>query len=129
MRSFWTDGRQAVRAAIRARGTSLAALVALAIGLAATTSVASLAYGVLFRPLPFPQPDALVAVSAIRTTPADGRVPLRWSYPRLTVLASRTRSFAGLAAFTTAAQVSLVGGEGPAEQVSTEIVSAQYFDT
>ncbi len=46
----------------RNKGFSLAAALTLALGVGATTSMFSVVNGVLLRPLPFPEPDRLVAV-------------------------------------------------------------------
>lgn len=47
----WTaDLRQAVRSVVRMRGAALAAILTLGVGIAATASVASLAYSVLPDP-------------------------------------------------------------------------------
>ena len=54
------DVRYAVRGLRRQPGFALAAVSILALAIGATTAVSSLVYGVLIRPLPFPDPDRLV---------------------------------------------------------------------
>ena len=49
----------AIRGLRRQPGFALAAVSILALAIGATTAVSSLVYGVLLRPLPFPDPDRL----------------------------------------------------------------------
>ena len=62
----WTmlvqDLRYAVRTLNGSRGFALAAVVVTALGVGANTATFSVADFVLFRPLPFPEPDSLVRV-------------------------------------------------------------------
>jgi putative ABC transport system permease protein len=54
------DLRQAARALLRHRRFSFFAALVLSVGIGMTTALFSLTYGVLLKPLPFPQPDRLV---------------------------------------------------------------------
>jgi predicted permease len=54
--------RFAARSLRRSPGFSAAAILTLALGIGATTAVFSVLYGILFRPLPFPNADRLVRV-------------------------------------------------------------------
>src|SRR5207244_9058631 len=58
------DARYAVRRLVRAPVFSLTAVLSLALGLGATAAVFSLFNEALLRPLPVPQPDTLVNLSA-----------------------------------------------------------------
>jgi putative ABC transport system permease protein len=59
------DIRLALRTFSRQRGFATAALLTLALGIGATTAIFSVVYGVLLRPLPFPDPDRLVQLSEV----------------------------------------------------------------
>src|SRR5687768_9761823 len=61
--------RQMVRVLIRARSYSLAAVLTMAVGLAATTAVVAVTNAVLLRPLPYPKPDRLFRVNASTSDP------------------------------------------------------------
>ena len=56
--------RQALRSLLRTPGFSLAALVALTLGIGASTTVFSVADRILFRPLPYHDAGRLVSVGA-----------------------------------------------------------------
>lgn len=128
MPQFTFDLRQAVRSVVHMRGVALAAVATLGIGIAATTSIASLAYSVMFRPVPFPEPDSLVTVAVVRQTARSGAQQMRWPFPKFVALSRSSRSFDALATFTRAAQVGIARDNNPAEQLTAEIVSSRYFD-
>jgi hypothetical protein len=67
------DIRIATRTLVRSRFVSVLAVVAFALGIGVTTAVFSIFNGVLLTPLPYPQPDQLVAV--YDTQPACPRCP------------------------------------------------------
>src|SRR5262249_193230 len=57
------DFRYAFTTLRRNKGFAAAGLLTLALGIGATTAVFSVVYGVLFRPLPYADPERLVRVS------------------------------------------------------------------
>jgi hypothetical protein len=56
------DLRHAARGLLRTPLFTLVAVITLAIGTGATTAVFSVVDGVLLKPLPYPEPDELVAI-------------------------------------------------------------------
>src|SRR5438094_766011 len=129
MDQFTRDLRYAVRAVSRTRGVAALAILTLALGIGATTTMFSVVYGTLLRPLPFAEPDRLVLLYVTRTTPKDGWVRLRWSRPGTDALQD-VRSLESFATFSGAnvavgSHESRVGG--PPEQIEGEMISPDYF--
>ena len=65
MRTWIQDVRLALRLMRRAPGFTAAALVTMALAIGANTAIFSLVYGVLWRPLPYPDADRLVRLSEV----------------------------------------------------------------
>ncbi len=62
---FWSDIRLALRRWRRRPGFAVAAVVTLALGVGATTSIFSVVDAVLLRPLPWTDPDRLVVIHGV----------------------------------------------------------------
>jgi hypothetical protein len=72
------DIRVAARSFIKTPGVTIAAVLSIALGIAATTSVFTLVNAVLFRPMPVERPQRLVA---LYTTEPTSIFPSSFSYP------------------------------------------------
>lgn len=68
--------RNLVRDLLRHPGPTAAALLTLALGIGATTAIFSVVDAVLLRPLPFPAPERLVDVLAVRPQRGEDRVAI-----------------------------------------------------
>jgi putative ABC transport system permease protein len=81
------DIRYAARTAFRTRSVAILAILAFALGIGVTTAVFSIFNSVLLAPLPFPDPQELVAVYG--TQPACATCPA--SFPKYYDWKTRTR--------------------------------------
>ena len=72
------DVRHALRLMRRDPAFTFAALATLALGIGLSTAIFSVAYGVLWRPLPYHDPGRLVAIAL--TQQADTGVKTFWSW-------------------------------------------------
>ncbi len=120
MTAFWLDLRVALRMLLRARGFTLAAVAALALGIGPNTAIFSIVYSTLLAPLPYPNPDQLVMVwSKVQngrnsTSAADF---LEWK--------ARASTFEYLTAFSPR-ELNLGTPEGP-EKVRARFVRADGY--
>jgi predicted permease len=117
------DLRYAARVMRRNPAFTAAAVLTFALGVGAATAIFSVVHGVLLRPLPYADPDRLVAVWE-RNIPRnrDRNVVGVDTYE---AWRDRTGAFAGMAALVPRS-VTLVGGAAP-ERVSGAEVSPGYF--
>jgi putative ABC transport system permease protein len=117
------DARFALRVFQRTPGFAVAAVLTLAVGIGANTSVFSVANALLLRPLPYRQPDRLVLIDARRKSTNISQGPL--TVPRFEQVEQRNRSFSEMAAFT--AEAFNLTGRGDPEQVFAARVSWKFF--
>ena len=68
LESILHDVRYAVRSLVRQPGVTVLAVGMLALGLGLNAAVLAVAYGVLWRPLPYPAADRLVTVARVNLT-------------------------------------------------------------
>ena len=78
MNTLWQDLRYAVRTFVKAPGFTIIAVLSVALGIAANTTIFTLVNAVLFKPMPVPHPERLVA---LYTTEPNSRYPGQFSYP------------------------------------------------
>ena len=118
---LWSDIRFAARLLSKNAGFTIVAIVTLAIGIGGNTAIFSIVNGVLLNPLPFPQPEQLVAVDESKPNFDQGSI----SYPNFLDWQKDNHSFSALAVARGSA-FSLTG-RGEAEQVNAEFVSGSFF--
>jgi len=121
MMSLWQDVRYGLRVLAKNPGFTAIAILTLALGIGANTALFSVVNGVLLNPLPFPNPDELVAVYTKSPTFQESSI----SYPNFLDWQKDNHSFAALSAFR-ADDYNMVGAGEP-ERVHIHMISAEFF--
>ena len=123
MTSFWQDVRYSLRMIGKAPGFAVIAILTLALGIGANTTIFSWINSTLLNPVPgLSSPSEVVALTL--SQPGDNPFPL--TYPDLEAMRDGQKSFTGIAACNFA-QMSLTG-KGKPERVWGMVASANYFD-
>jgi putative ABC transport system permease protein len=117
------DFRQAIRNMRKSLGSTLLALLMLAVGIGATSAIFSVFYSVLIEPMPFPESSRLVQLW-------ESRVKQQWNQASFTEanfwdIQAQNRTFEGIACFHSFT-ANLIGSGDP-EQVSGGLISAGFF--
>jgi len=117
------DLRYGARMLRKNPGFAAIAVLTLALGIGANTSLFFVVNGVILNPLPFPNPEQLITLYESKLHFEDGAI----SYPNFLDWQRDNRTFASMAAFAPTS-FSLTGVE-EADQVSAERISAEFFST
>jgi predicted permease len=115
------DLKYAWRGLLQHPGFSALAMLTLALGLGATTAIFSVVYGVLLQPLPYPQPDRLMAVWEI----APGGRHVRLADPNFDDFRDQTHTFAALAKYRS--EIAPVTGLAEPVRANVAMVSRDFF--
>jgi predicted permease len=123
MTSFWQDIRYSLRVIAKAPGFAAIAVLTLALGIGANTTIFSWINSTLLNPVPgLTNPSEVVSLTLSK--PGDN--PFPFTYPDLKAMRDGQQSFTGIAACDFA-QMSLTSKAKP-ERVFGMVASANYFD-
>ena len=119
------DIRFAFRQLFKEPRFTIIAVLALAIGIGANTAIFSVVNAVLLKPLPFPQPERLVAFGSVdRRVQSEGLNSM--SYPDFFDFRAQNKSFEKIAIHRRESLA--LAGNGPAQSLRAEKVSGEFFD-
>jgi putative ABC transport system permease protein len=120
------DLRYGWRSLTRQPGFTAIVVLTLAVGIGANTAVYSVVDATLLRPLPFREPDRLMAVFLMEPSSTNG-APSRiaWSYPKYETFRHNQQVFEDAALYRT--WLINLTGDGEPERLQMEEVSAGYF--
>jgi predicted permease len=125
--TFLHDVRHALRLMRRDPAFTFTAVATLALGIGLNTAIFSVAYGVLWRPLPYPNPDRLAIIQSSQQTERGVRTFSTWSPVTYEGLRTRVTALEDLAAYASVdAQLT---GRGEPLQVHALEVSPNFFAT
>src|SRR3974390_1933505 len=96
MEKMWRDLRFALRMLGKNPGFAATSIFTLGLGMGATTAIFSVVYGVLLRPLPFPNAAQIVRL----WEQGDTGVRMDFADPNFEDLRSQSHSFQGIAEYS-----------------------------
>ena len=119
---LWQDVRYGARLLVKARWFTLAAGTALALGIGANTTVFTLVNAVLFRGLPFDDPESIVSIWAEDARSERSSI----SHPNYKDLSDQARTLSSVAANLNST-VNLADDGQPPERIVGAYVSGNFF--
>ena len=121
LESLVQDVRFGLRMLRKSPGFAAVAILTLALGIGANTAIFSVINGVLLNPLPYPDPDRLVAVDSSSTNFSHGSI----SYPNFLDWHRINRCFSFFAASRSTGY--LLTGVGAPEELDAAAVTSDFF--
>src|SRR5580704_16165115 len=123
MRSLWEDVAYAFRMFVKSPGFTAVAVLTIALGIGANSTIFSWINSTLLNPIPGMKGGGTVVALSLGGTASD---PRSFSYPDYVDLRDHNKSFSGLIA-SDVRSLNLTG-TGKPQRVWTTICSANYFD-
>jgi putative ABC transport system permease protein len=124
MLMFWQDVRYGLRMLSKTPGFTAVVVLTLALGIGANTAIFSVVSAVLLQPLPFPQPDRLVAI--LHVDLRTGETGRALSYPDFADLRAQSKSLEAAAAYDEGSGT--LTGTGDPFHLAMGIISADMFN-
>ena len=124
MGTLWQDLRYAVRMLLKKPGLTFIAVLTLALGIGAVSSIFSVVNAVLLRPLPYPEAEQLVRVGGINLK--TGKGPGTLSPPDFYDWQARNNVFESMAVYD--GWSPSLTRQGEPERITAARVSANFFN-
>ena len=126
----WLDLRYALRVLRKSPAFTLTAILSLALGIGANTTIFTVVNGVFLNPLPIEKASELVSAHTLDTAPgtrSSNLLPM--SYPNLKDFRDKNQVFTDLAGFSSPMAFGLSKGSAAVpERAFGELVTGNYFD-
>jgi putative ABC transport system permease protein len=119
------DLKFALRMLAKAPGFAATAILTLAIGIGANTAIFSVVNAVLLKPLPYPNPDRLVAIGSQDTRELSADLK-SLSFPDFRDFRDQAKSFQAMAVHRNTSLV--LTGMGTAQSLRGQEVAGEFFD-
>ena len=129
METFWQDIRHGLRVLRKSPGFSAVAVLSLALGIGANTTIFTVVNAILLHPLPVRDISQLVELDTIDTKTKVGfanATKIGMSFPNFQDYQKQTEVFSALSCIVPV-PLTWSGGSEP-RQVNGQLVSANYFD-
>jgi putative ABC transport system permease protein len=121
MSTLLQDVRYGLRMLAKNPGFTAVAVLTLALGIGATTAIFSVVYGVLLRPLPYPEPNRIVELWEV----GEKGQHMNFADPNFADVHSEARSLESAAQYASSLRV-ISGGSEPTRTMSSA-VSSDFF--
>lgn len=124
MTNLYQDLKYSIRRLSKTPSFVLAVVLAIALGIAANSTIFSMVSRFVLRPAPVGNPDTLMS---LHTTHDGDQCCNNFSWPLYNDVREQARSFSGVAAYYELLPAS-IGGRGEPERIWGQAASANYFD-
>lgn len=122
------DARVALRGLARSPGFTAVTVLTLSVSIGAITAIFSVLDAVVLRPLPYPEPDRIVSVSAATLPQAGGEGEAPFSDRGYWHFANNNRAFESFGGYEAGNAQYPLTGDGPPLQVDAGIMTVSAFE-
>jgi len=126
IRDLWQDTRYGARMLRKSPGLTSVAVLSLALGIGAISTIFSFVNGIMLRPLPYAEPERLVTLD--ETALKRGEPSMSVSYPNFLDWREQNKSFEDIACYDTGGFIIGSSGGSEPEQLQGAFVNQGLFE-